>query len=152
MGWNDWERAAERGPMAVVWRVIGCVVLVSVVLGLIGFFLNPFRQAGRIIDKTIDADNVILNYEWFKQRNQDVMALDAKIDGAQHVIDNFATQAGPRKDWKRDDREEYARLSSIHQGLMQQRNDLAAEYNARTQMQNRSLFKTSDLPATISIR
>lgn len=44
------------------------------------------------------------------------------------------------------DKEEDSRLSSIADGLRYQREDIEAKYNARSQMLNRKIFKSSDLP------
>lgn len=153
MSWNSWKRAAARGPMSVAWKVIGAALLLVIVIGVIGFGLNPFRQAGRVIDKTMDADNVIYNYEWFKQRHEDIEAVDSKIRGADVSVAAFAESAGPRTEWHREDREEHARLSSVALGLKQQRADLAAEYNARSRMTNRAIFKAGDveLPESIPV-
>lgn len=152
MSWKSWEQAAERGPMAVVWKVFWAVLALSIVIGVVGFVLNPFRQAARIADKTMDADNVIYNYEWFKQRYQDVRAVDAKIVSSRQSVAAFEQSAGPRKEWTREDRIEHSRLSSVLLGLRQQRNDLAADYNARSRMANRSIFKGGDLPDSIPIQ
>ena len=153
MSWDKLDRAAEKGPGAIMWKIIGFVVIFSIVIGTIGFVANPFKQGAAIINKTIDADNVIMNYEWFKQRHEDIGAIDSKIKGAQNAVDQFKEDAGERKDWHREDREEHSRLASVALGLTQQRADLAAEYNARSRMVNRSIFKTGDseLPESISV-
>ena len=152
MSWESYGRAAEKGPFWIGVKIVVLVIGLGAVIGVLTFLLNPFKQAGDVINKTIDADNVIANYEWFKSRAQDIRSVDAKIDSAKKAADDFADACGPRKDWKREDREEHARLSAIHLGLTQQRNDLAAEYNARTEMANRSLFKSNDLPESFPIR
>lgn len=152
MSWDSWERSMQKSPGAFAVKLILFCFGIAALVGTLNFIFNPFKQAGRVIEKTIDADNVIANYEWFKKRSQDIRSIDAKIDSAKGAADHFAEACGPRPEWKREDREEHARLSSIHIGLLQQRNDLAAEYNARTEMQNRSLFKTSDLPESFPIR
>jgi hypothetical protein len=151
MSWESWEKAAEKGPEAVAWKV-GIFVVAVLVLAAVGrFVLYPLTQGAEVVKKTLDADNMIYNYEWFKQRNQDIQAIDSKVRGADEAVKMFKDEAGPRKDWKRGDREESARLSSILLGLKQQRADLAAEYNARSQMANRSLFRTGELPERISV-
>lgn len=153
MSWKSYEDAANRGPMALFFKVLLPVVIVVIAIGVAGFMLNPFQQAGRIINKTIDADNVIYNYEWFKQRHEDIGAIDSKIRGADKGVVVFVENAGQRDTWHREDREEYFRLSSVALGLRQQRADLAAEYNARSRMVNRAIFKTGDteLPESISL-
>jgi hypothetical protein len=158
MSWKSWEDAAERGPGAFGWKVFWFAIPVFIVLsvcsgivGVVGFGLNPFRQAGRIVNKTIDADNVIYNYEWFKQRHEDIGAIDAKIEFSSRAVAQFKEEAGARADWKREDREEHSRLSSVELGLNQQRADLAAEYNARSRMVNRAIFKAGDVELPDSI-
>lgn len=144
-GWDKWESAAERGPGSLMWKVIGFVVFFSIVIGGIGFVANPFRQGARIINKTIDADNVIYNYEWFKLRHENIEAIDTKIKQADTAVVQFKEDAGERKDWHREDREEHSRLSAITLGLKQQRADMASEYNAKSRMANRSIFKAGDV-------
>lgn len=57
MSWNKWEKRAEAGPMTLVVWVIGCVLVLSVGLGVIRFAMMPFVQAARVAEKTLDADN-----------------------------------------------------------------------------------------------
>ncbi len=153
MPWDKYQQAAEKGPLSLFWKVFFPVLLIAIVLGVTGFMLNPFRQAGRILNKTIDADNVIYNYEWFKQRHEGIGAIDSKVIGSQSAVAQFKADAGPRDTWHFQDREEHARLSAVLLGLRQQRADLAAEYNARSRMANRAIFKAGDteLPASISV-
>jgi len=153
MSWKSWEKASEKGPWSITIKVLVFVVTLTVILGVLGFVMNPFRQAARIVNKTMDADNVITNYEWFKQRHEDIGAIDSKIKSSDTVVSQFKTDAGERADWHREDREEHARLSSVLLGLMQQRADLAAEYNARSRMVNRNIFKAGDvkLPESIPV-
>ena len=113
------------------------------------FVFNPFKQASRIVNKTIDADNVIYNYEWFKRQWRDVQAVDKKIAEQEAALNQYAQELGPRKDWGRIDKEEYARLNSVCIGLKQQQADMKAEYNAKANMANREIFMGSDCPERI---
>lgn len=160
MSWDSLDRAGEKGPGALFfwffWRGIGVLMLfgcVGIVGSVFGFIANPFRQAARVVEKTIDADNVIANYEWFKQRHEDIQAIDSKITESEAAVAMFSEAAGERANWHREDREEHSRLSAVVLGLKQQRADLAAEYNARSRMVNRSIFKAGDveLPERIEL-
>lgn len=153
MSWDKWERAAEKGPGAIAWKIGLFTLVLLIVISVAGFVLNPFKQAGRIFNKTIDADNVIYNYEWFKQRHEDILATESKIDSAREAVEQFKSDAGPRDSWHREDRTEHSRLTTVVMGLEQRRADLAAEYNARSRMVNRSIFKTGDveLPESVSV-
>lgn len=150
MFWKSWERTADKGPSAIAWRA-GCFVLcallvVSAVGSCLHFVANPFVQGQRIIDKTIDADNVLYNYEWFKRQWRDVQAIDNKIVFQHQAVKQLEDAAGGRSSWTREDREEHARLASIATGLEQQRADMVALYNARASMANRQIFMGGDCP------
>lgn len=142
--------------MKDAFSAIGVAVIVLGMLmcgGVVLWIANPFMQAADVVNKTVDADNMIYNYEWFKQRHESIDAIDFKIRAQQLSVEDFEKSAGDRKDWHREDREEHARLSTILTGLRQQRADLAAEYNARSRMANRSIFKSGDveLPESIPV-
>lgn len=151
---TNWAERFEQKPRWTALNVILSVIAILAVAGIAGCVVqsvvNPFVQAGRVVQKTIDADNVIANYEWFKRQYQDVIAIDVRIAAASTTKQSFEASAGQRDTWKFEDRQEWNRLNSIALGLQGQRASMVAEYNARTQMMNRDLFRTSDLPAVIN--
>jgi len=156
-GWEEMESRIDKGPWSA-FASVGCfaitaVVILVIVFSSLGFVGNVFTQGQRVVNKTIDADNMIYNYEWFKQRHEDIGAIDSKIELSKSSLKRFTDSAGDRKDWHREDREEHARLSTVQLGLEQQRADLIAEYNARSRMVNRSVFKTGDteLPERVEL-
>lgn len=100
-------------------------------------------------DKTLNADNAIYNYEWFKQQFEDIKALKAKVQIADQSVVDFNAAAGPRTEWTFEDKTEAARLGAIAQGLRSQLEDVIATYNARGKMANRTLFKDSIVPSFI---
>ena len=104
----------------------------------------------KIIEKTYDADNVIYNYEWFKERFEAIDAIDKKIKNAGESAEIFQTNAGPRESWTFEDKTESSRLNTIVLGLKNQKEDLVAEYNARAKMSNRNIFQDR-LPLFISL-
>lgn len=151
MSLQSWGEEFEKRPLWFLTKAAVLLAAVGVAVTVIGFTCNPWKQAGRIVNRTIDADNVLYNYEWFKQRYQDIQAVDAKVKSANLAVLGLKTELGSRDEWKRQDREEVQRLSTIHLGLQHQRNDLVAEYNARSKMANRSIFRSGELPESISI-
>lgn len=152
---SEYEAAFEKKPARTVFHVILLCLLVMTAIGIVGWgirmILYPAQQAGRIIEKTLDADNVLYNYEWFKSQYQDVLAIDNKLTAAEVSQKSFEQSAGPRDTWKFDDRTEWNRLNSIVLGLRNQRASIIAEYNARSEMANRSIFKTGDLPEKLNL-
>ena len=106
-------------------------------------------SANGVIDKTLDPNNVIYNYEFFKQSYQDIKALDSKIADAQIAIRSFDAQFKSRKEMDREDKLESERLHAVLSGLQQERQTEVAAYNARATMTNRNIFKGNDIPTHI---
>ncbi len=144
-GFNRYER---RQTFGFGFWVIIIVLGLSAVGGTGAFVLNLLNQPARIITRTFDADNVIYNYEWFKQQYNDVLAQDTKITNAEFALNNWISSAGPRESWKTQDRQAYNQLNSFVLGLRNQRASMVATYNSRASMANRSIFM-SGLPATL---
>jgi hypothetical protein len=136
---------------------IGALVFFVIAAPFIQLFLLPLfkfqtkvNTNQQLIEKTYNADNVIYNYEWFKQQKEDIDAVASKINNASIAAENFRTSAGPRTDWTFEDKTEDARLQSVVTGLKQQREDLVANYNARAKMANRNIFQ-DNLPLFIGL-
>jgi len=142
--------------MKNVAKVIGWSLLVAIVgvilivaLNGLGVFTYSVQQTGEVVKKTVSADNVIYNYEYFKRQYQDVQAQDRKIELAKQVLDDFLKSAGPRENWDFRDKEEQQRLQANLTGLNNVRAEMRAEYNARSKMVNRNIFIGKDVPAEI---
>lgn len=150
---NDWGNRFEKRPGITVFQGI---IFALIGLGLIGggiwvvrMVLYPVQQAGRIYEKTLDADNVIYNYEWFKRQHADILGMDTKVTAAKAAQTAFEKSAGARENWGFEDKQEWNRLNTVHLGLVGQRTSMIAEYNSKSSMANRSMFKDGDLPDSI---
>lgn len=97
-------------------------------------------------DKTLDADNAIYNYEWFKQQYEDIEATKKQLDNSSIALDDFEKSAGDRKDWTFEDKNESSRLRAVKLGIQNSLETLIADYNARSKMANRNIFANSILP------
>ena len=139
--------------MKFYFKIIGWIIVLAIASFGAKVLLFPAHVANKVADtayqvtdKTLNADNVIYNYEWFKRQYNDYLAADRKIKNAEQAVKDFNDSAGPRDKWTFEDKTESARLQSIVTGIRQQRLDIRAEYNAKSQMANRSIFKTGELP------
>jgi hypothetical protein len=150
---TDWETRFAQKPRRTALNVGVSVIAIVAVLGVVGSAIGlitlPFRTATGVLERTAQPDNVIANYEWFKRQYQDVRAIDVRLEASRRAATAFETSAGARTGWTFEDKQESARLNSVILGLEGQRASMVAEYNARTQMMNRDIFRTSDLPAEI---
>jgi hypothetical protein len=153
---DDYANAFDRDPYKTSkrWFWKGLVLLISLIL--IGFairlILLPAKTATEVIEKTMNADNVLYNYHWFKTQYQDFLALKAKKEVAEKEVDSFKNSLSKdRKDWDMNDKNELSRLQTISSGIAYQLKDVAAKYNAASQMADKSIFKTSDLPKELIV-
>lgn len=110
---------------------------------------NLVNTAYNVQDKTLNANNAIYNYEWFKQQKEDIVALKNKVDIADKAINDFEFLGGARRDWTFEDKNEDARLRAVKQGNQSQLETAIADYNARSKMANRNIFADGILPSYI---
>lgn len=150
---SNWEQRFETKPRRTIMNIgvsaIAIVMVLGVVGGALGLVTLPFRTAKGVIERTANPDNVIANYEWFKRQYQDVKAIDVRLEVSRKAVSSFESSAGNRSSWTFEDKQESSRLNSIVLGLEGQRASMVSEYNARTQMMNRDIFRTSDLPSEL---
>lgn len=132
---------------------VGVLLIVFVVTLFAGVISLPFHAfnagvstAHGVLDETLNADNAIYNYEWFKQQSQDIKANQEKIYVAEQAVISFEAVAGDRSTWTFEDKTEDSRLRSIAQGLHSQDANLVGDYNARSSMANRSIFEDGLIP------
>lgn len=138
--------------------LIACLLVVSVVLAtfmlkIIFFPINTFdtsiNASYDIVDKTLTADNAIYNYEWFKKQEESIKALYKKADRATKDIEEYLKTFPDVKNWDIQTQQEYSRLNSIQSGLGNQLDDAIADYNAKSNMVNKNIFK-DNLPSNLS--
>ncbi len=136
----------------IVGFFLGVIILVLLILMGLGikvlFFpvhnvSKSIEMAYDVTDKTLDADKAIAEYEWFKRQAQSMKALEKKENRAIEELDSFLQlmEGNSRKDWDRDDKKEYDRLNSNKIAVQNMLDDALAEYNARSEMVNRAIFK-----------
>ena len=98
-------------------------------------------SAGNIIDRTYNADNAIYNYEWFKTQYEDIRATERIIDNTNIQMNAYKELYGNASEWDWQTKQDYNSLQGKFLGQQNYYEDLVAEYNARSKMANREIFK-----------
>lgn len=135
-----------------LWWGVGMVALFTVAgagLSYCGMAANVATAPAGVINRTVRPENIIANYEWFRQQYRDIESFGSRIELAKNARDGFMRDVGPRAEWSAEDRYRYAQLNDNLTGLQAQRARMIETYNARTQMANRNLFRGADVPAYI---
>lgn len=117
------------------------IVAVVAAFGTMAFrlIMAPAASAVGVVEKTMNSDNVIRNYEWFYDASGAINARRAQINAHR----NLATAE--------TDKSERQRLMVELTGQQQSCRDLVASYNANASKVNRSIFKTDSTPASFPV-
>lgn len=94
---------------------------------------------GRVISRTLQTDNILQNYEAFFDRNAAYMARLAQVKEQETYLA------------KETDPDERVRLRTELSTMRMSCREIATSYNADSEKQNRSLFKSRGLPPTLSM-
>ena len=142
-----------KGIGIFVLVIFGLMILTGLSLGLravlfpVKVLENEIKTSYDAVDKVINADNAIYNYEWFKQKKENIDASKKMLDNARNSHKSFfASLPESRVDWGFEDKTEDARLRSVILGLENNLEQQIADYNARTKMATRNIFEDKVLP------
>lgn len=136
--------------------LLGLVVLIGGGFLIKALWFTPHTidqsmdMAYGIVDQTLDADNAIYNYEWFKQQEADIRKGIENEKIAQEEYDTFVSSLPElRIDWSDFDKREEASLRASISAIQKVTNSAIEDYNARASMANRNIFN-DNLPSNIS--
>lgn len=152
MSYRSEFKSVESDAKWTFWRIFWFIVGVTIVCSIVGFGLTMLAKPAAIIDKVTDPDRVIFNYEWYQDTYNDCLALDKQIVNAQNQVDTLQSSLNAdRSTWGREDKTEWNRLSSVVGGMRTQRDSVIADYNAKSKMLTRNLFKDRSLPYKLEV-
>lgn len=125
---------------------VAILLVISVVAWSYGPTINQFFQqkeaANEMADKIQDADYAIDNYEWFKTQKQKIDQKKRQIENVRSELRNFYDTYGENaSSWSYVTKQRHSRLQSRLTGQKQMYQKLVADYNARSSMQTRNVFK-----------
>ncbi len=121
-------------------RLVGGVAIILIALAFV-LRLGGMGACG-VVDRTLDADNIIFNYEQFYDVSEKFKAKAHDLATHNELV---ATAKGE------GDKDELRRLRMELAALKSACRSMASEYNADSQKLNRSIFKSNDLPHTLPI-
>ena len=103
--------------------------------------ITQIDSAGHIIDATYDPDAAIYNYEWFKTQYEDIQATERIIQNTDDQMDEYKEMYRHTSNWDWQTKQDYNSLQKKFLGQQNYYEDLVANYNARSKMANREIFK-----------
>jgi|ERR1041385_2445667 hypothetical protein len=113
----------------LIWKILGLVIL----LGLIGFVVKLVFLPAALVEKATDPDAIISNYEEFQNIYNTCQKLDADLKTIRATPDSDPMFAQFSK-------------GAMVAAKRQQMTRWVNEYNAKSKMINRNLWKSKALP------
>jgi hypothetical protein len=158
-GWDKagkrWEKAANKGPWTLFFKVIKTCLLLSVVMALVAIPFGLLRGCKRAASEAMDVAHeefgpkaLLTKYEWFKDAAAQLDKKRADIKVYDVRIATMSEDYGdtPRKDWDRTDKEQRNIWLGEMAGVKASYNGLAAEYNAQMAKFNWRFCEVGKLP------
>lgn len=141
MSWKSEQEERSIWLKYAAWFGLALVpvVIISLVFG--GVFTSVVTAPARVINKTLETDNIIYNYEWFHDTSR---AFGARVNQIASHKRAMATVSA-------DDRAELNRYRIEIEGMRQSCRDMAAHYNANASKVNRSIFMGTSVPPVLII-
>lgn len=134
-----------------VWKWFGIAVGAIIVLTVASTVLTPLFTAHDVVKKTLDADNVLTNYEMYKDlyngAKQQVVNIHNAEESMKHIKDTY----GEPTTWPKDVRAQYDNYNQTLEGLKMQYNRTVSDYNSNSTKLNRNLFKDKNLPSELPL-
>lgn len=110
----------------IILTIVAALIVFYIIIALIGG-IWPFSAMRGIVKKTMSAEAIVGNYEWFYNMKAEIDATRMKYQIA-----------------------EKSKLSEAD-GILMVLNSMIAEYNSRSKQKTRTMWKASDLPYQIDM-
>lgn len=134
------------GIIGILFAVMAGGFMIKLIMFPVHVLNNEANLAHDAIDKVMNADNAIYNYEWFKQKLADIEATKRQFKLAEANQKSYRASLGERSTWTFEDKTEDARLNSVVLGLQTNLESQIGDYNARASMATRNIFEDHVLP------
>jgi len=132
---------------SVFWRIVVPLTALCLFFSASLWMVKIVTTPAAVAEQVVDPNNIIYNVEWFRTQAAHIDALKRQRTVAQQALATFEQSNGNPPSYTYAQGQEHGRLVANVTGLGSQCENEAADYNARSKMATRSLFKGSDLPA-----
>jgi hypothetical protein len=136
MSYRDEFKSAEKQAYWSFPRIIFGLFVIAIGFGVLNFITLP----GQIASRTLNADNIINNYEWFHDTNNAFIARTGQIATHKTIITGAS------------DAQEKSRLTIELAAMQQSCRELVGKYNANATKSNRSIFMGTTTPVNLDMK
>lgn len=159
---DRWDERADRvkdtvynatsSPGKATWTIAKWLMIIMVVMIPLGLLTGVINFGGDVASEVFDPKKVVYTYEQFHRDYTSIQSFDVQYQTAKSTHDTFKETIGnDRAKYADADRQMLNMYVQSMVGLRNERNRLAAEYNAKSAMITRDIFKGTSLPRTLSM-
>ena len=138
MSFNDFKKERKEGRKWLLW-IIGVVVVFSILFSILGVVGKVASTPGRVLNKTLETENVITQYEFYYDTFTSYQSRSKQIA---EFVDRIRDE---------EDKVEARFLRTELSGQRQSCRDMVAKYNSNSQKLTTKLFKGWDLPQRLDL-
>lgn len=142
--WEDYERAAEKGPLSLALKVIFGLVLVGAVISGISFGFGLIGETAKVARDEFGPKAALAKYEWFKDVAAQLDQKLATIEVYKTRVKNAETRAN--KYPSDTNQEAVTQAETELDGLIASYNNLASSYNSEMSKVNWRFANVGELP------
>lgn len=136
---KDEERLTPGRFLKYAALAVGALIVVGIAWSIVTVVTAPARTAAGIINRTLDADNVLATYERFHDRWKGYQARLSQIRETSGYLTSETNQA------------EAVRLRVDLTAQRQSCREIASGYNADAAKTNRDIFRGREAPASLDM-
>ncbi len=146
---SEWS----KNPFKVVKRIIFLLILVSLSVSAIGYFVGWFAEAGEVTQEEFGPRASLEKYEWFKDCAATIEEKQSTIRLYESNVTSMAEMYGdtPIQEWDHLDKMQYNQWKTEISGIKASYNKVVKEYNSQSSKFNWELYNTEDLPTEFTI-
>lgn len=144
---NDFRDDAKWTMRKTFWLIV-LMLMFFTALGIVGRVVGWFGRTAEVVSQQVDPGVMLKRYEWFKDASAALDAKGASIEIYEKRFKDLEAQYTgiPRRDWAREDREQWNLWQSEVAGIKSSFNILAADYNSQMSKWNYAFTNVGDLP------
>ena len=144
------------------WVLIGFIVVLFIAAIIAWQIISGIFGAGKgILETTFDSDNIITQYEQFRDKYNRVLAMDEQYLAAEQDETQALTFALADDNVTLLEQRNLSQMATITRGIRSRQNELIGEYNADASKANVQIFQNPKLfghqfgdiiPSTLAFR
>lgn len=150
MSWNKLESRVEKGPMSAFMTIFGAILIMSLLIGSIGYVLGWFSEAAIVAKEEFGPKAMLSKYEWFIDAAASIEKMDRDVALFQNRQDSMGLQfkdfGDNKSTWPPHVHAQYNQaLQQASDDLLavkSQRNGIVKDYNAQSEKFNWAPFQS----------